>query len=357
MATLDRPYDWLPHYPRPVFGSDVRTAGTRTPISPLSASGSIASFARERIPSAPVSAFGSPPSSPMRSAAQPHSVSPLPHHYRLLQTRARGSRSSRGSRYSGSISSRGSFGVATTGEVVRRPEIVRVPVRASRLSLSAEALRDLDDEQRPRADSSQREPYTLAYDNLAHGRPPPVEPKVLVGPTHRMTDSQSSIAPLMAQGADPAEMPSPPPQIHRRSVPLMEAVQWRLSVPSQYSLYNHEHFSAYSDAVELEGDACRESHAPPTSLMPSQTAPPVKAGSRAVMAEKRHTRNFSRTFTDPVSTFSRKNTEPEKGEWYLHRSSAEIRRNWMIIAALVLLCIVMIIAATVGGVLGSKKKS
>ncbi|KAK3072140.1 hypothetical protein LTR53_007371, partial [Teratosphaeriaceae sp. CCFEE 6253] len=272
-------------------------------------------------------------------------------------TRARGSRSSRGSRYSGSISSRGSFGVATTGEVVRRPEIVRVPVRASRLSLSAEALRDLDDEQRPLADSSQRAPYTLSCGDRTLEHPPPIEPKVLIGPTHGTTDSQSSIAPLMAQGIDTVELPSPPPQIHRRSVPLMEAVQWRLSVPSQYTLYTSERFSAYSDAVELEGDAYREPHELSASVTPSQTAAPVKAGSRAVMAEKGHTRNFSRTFTDPVSTFSRKNTEPEKGEWYLHRSSAEIRRNWIIIAALVLLCIVMIIAATVGGVLGSKKKS
>ncbi|KAK0333852.1 hypothetical protein LTR94_019005 [Friedmanniomyces endolithicus] len=322
----DTPYDWLPSYPSPAYaGNNAGNPGPRPPISPMSAANSVISLPRPGwAPSAPTSAYGSVSSAPSREVAYTHRLPSAPYQPRRVQT------PTRSARYSGSISSRGSFGVALLGEVIERSEIVELPAQDSGQSLSAKALRDLDQQHRSRRLAPIREPYNLAYGELPLGHEPPVEPKVLITPGHRPAHSSSSGTTLVESHFDAVELPGSPPPVHRRSIPLMEAVNYRLS---SYSSYKHEGFDEYDLPVELEGDGSTGVYELPT---PGTTKTP-------------DARSLGRRFA-PGRALDRWNIG--SGKWHFGGSIGEDRRKWIIIGVVSLLIVTIIVAATVGGALG-----
>ncbi|KAK4892853.1 hypothetical protein LTR27_008767 [Elasticomyces elasticus] len=322
------PYDWLPSYPRPAYASNTELTGTRTPISPMSAAGSISSFTRPGwAPSAPVSECGPISASPSLSATQPYGKPSFSQQYRDNLT------PSRGSRYTGSISSKGSFGVAMVGEVVGRREVVEVPVQHSGLSLSAEALRTLDQQHSARRTPAIREPYNLSYGELSDLNQAPVEPKVLIHPTHRATQSQSSVTPLFADAVELPDSPSPPLS-HRRSVPLMEAARL-----SSLGSYKHDSYDEYNSAAELEG--CADTY----TNKGQATSNDVKGGMQ-------HAQNIRKCLVfGPIRISIRRREKADEREWY-GVEKQDNRKKWMIVSIVVFLVLAIVIAATIGGLLG-----
>ena len=133
----------------------------------------------------------------------------------------------------------------------------------------------------------------------------------------------------------------------------MEAANFRLSMPQTDSSYKHDSLDEYNLAAELEGDMYKGPHelySPRSSYGARAVSAPARTGSD--MRETPHARNFSRSFAAPSPTIGR-NTEPEKGDWYLYRSGGENRKKWMMVAVIVLVIIAITLAATLGGVLGS----
>ncbi|KAK5682161.1 hypothetical protein LTS10_005286 [Elasticomyces elasticus] len=330
------PYDWLPSYPRPAYAGNIEPTGTRTPISPLSAAGSISSFIRPGwAPSAPVSECGPIPASPSLSATQPYGMPSLSQQYRDNLA------PSRGSRYTGSISSKGSFGVAMVGEVVERREVMEVPIQHSGLSLNAEALRTLDRQHSARRMPAIREPYNLSYGELSTLDQAPVEPKVLIHPTHRATQSQSSVTPLFADAVELPDSPSPPLS-HRRSVPLMEAARL-----SSLGSYKHDSYDEYNSVAELEGCANSAPHELPISYKHKDQATPndVKGGMQ-------YAQDARKCFVfGPIRFSIRRKEKQDKREWY-GVAKQDNRKKWMIVSIVVFLVLAIIIAATIGGLLG-----
>ncbi|KAK1070270.1 hypothetical protein LTR12_006525 [Friedmanniomyces endolithicus] len=337
----DCPYDWLPSYPSPAYAGNAGTPGPRPPISPMSAANSVTSLPRPGwAPSAPTSAYGSISSAPSREAAHTYRLPSAPYQHRRVQT------PTRSARYSASISSRGSFGVALLGEVIERSEIVELPAQDSGQSLSVKALRDLDQQHRSRRLAPIREPYNLAYGDLPLGHEPPVEPKVLIMPTHRPAHSTSSGTTLVDYHLDAVELPGSPPPVHRRSIPLMEAVNYRLS---SYSSYKHEGFDEYDLPVELEGDGSTGVYELPTPHPYSVQAASTTAGTDVSAVKTRHTWDFGgRSAPDRVLD----RWSIGKGKWHFGGSISEDRRKWIIIGVVSLLIVTIIVAATVGGALG-----
>ncbi|KAK0900949.1 hypothetical protein LTR91_025089 [Friedmanniomyces endolithicus] len=241
---------------------------------------------------------------------------------------------------------RGSFGVALLGEVIERAEIVELPAQDSGQSLSAKALRDLDQQHRSRRLAPIREPYNLSYGELPLGHEPPVEPKVLITPTHRPAHSSSSGTTLVDYHLDAVELPGSPPPVHRRSIPLMEAVNYRLS---SYSSYKHEGFDEYDLPVELEGDGSTGVYELPTPHPYSVQAASTTAGTDVSAAKTRHAWHFGERFA-PRRALDGWNTEV--GKRHFGRSISEDRRKWVIIGVVSLLIVTIIVTATVGGALG-----
>ncbi|KAK1047113.1 hypothetical protein LTR74_017824 [Friedmanniomyces endolithicus] len=337
----DRPYDWLPSYPSPAYAGNAGSPGPRPPVSPMSAANSIISLPRPGwAPSAPTSAYGSISSTPSREVAHTYRLPSAPYQPRRAQT------PTRSARYSASISSRGSFGVALLGEVIERSEIVELPAQDSGQSLSAKALRDLDQQHRSRRLAPIREPYNLAYGELPLGHEPPVEPKVLITPGHRPAHSTSSGTTLVDYHLDAVELPGSPPPVHRRSIPLMEAVNYRLS---SYSSYKHEGFDEYNFPVELEGDGSTGVYELPTPGPYSAQAASTTAGTNVGTTKTPDARSLSRRFA-PGRALERWNVG--SGKWPFGGSIGEDRRKWIIIGVVTLLIVAIIVAATVGGALG-----
>ncbi|KAK3614648.1 hypothetical protein LTR56_027116 [Elasticomyces elasticus] len=332
----DSPYDWLPSYPRPAYAGNAELTGTRTPISPMSAAGSISSFTRPGwAPSAPVSEYGAIPASPSLSATHPYGKPSFSQQYRDNLT------PSRGSRYTGSISSKGSFGVAMVGEVVGRREVVEVPVQHSGLSLSAEALRTLDRQHSARRPPAVREPYNLSYGELSALGQAPVEPKVLIHPTHRATQSQSSVTPLFADAVELEGSPSPTPS-HRRSVPLMEAARL-----SSLGSYKQDSYDEYNSPAELEGRANSAPRELPTSYTNKE-----QATSNDVKGGLQHDQNVRKGLVfGPIRISIRRKETPDKREWY-GVAKQDGRKKWVIVSIVVFLILAIVIAATIGGLLG-----
>ncbi|KAK0926692.1 hypothetical protein LTR29_017816 [Friedmanniomyces endolithicus] len=337
----DSPYDWLPSYPSPAYAGNAGTPGPRPPISPMSAANSVTSLPRPGwAPSAPTSAYGSVSSAPSQDVAHTYRLSSSPYQPQRVQT------PTRSARYSGSISSRGSFGVALLGEIIERSEIVELPAPGNGQSLSTKALRDLDQQHRSRRLAPIREPYNLSYGDLPLGHEPPVEPKVLITPGHRPAHSSSSGTTLVDSHFDAVELPGSPPPVHRRSIPLMEAVNYRLS---SYSSYKHEGFDEYDLPVELEGDGSTGVYELPTPHSYSVQAASTTAGTDVTAVKTRSARNFGQRLKLSHSLDGR-NTGERK--WGFGRSVGEDRRKWIIIGVVSLLIVAIIIAATVGGALG-----
>lgn len=362
-------------YPRPAYAGYAGSTGTRTPISPLSANGSVISLPRQGwAPSAPASAYGSAPPSPPRRYAQPYQVPQIPQQYRNQSTSTRRSQLSR---HTNSTSSRASSTIpansppanrSTWGAVSQRDTWAAdgqrdtwdsAVSRESSQSLSAEALRALQyvDETTPRSHGS---PTEQAYDRL-NGQAPRdrrdlyaiAEQKVLIRPQHKPTLSQSSVVPLLdIDAALPVEMPaSTAPSTHRRSIPLMDAINPRISMLHGYGTYSSEDFHDFITAQELPGDGPSGPHELPTPQLTS-----AGASSQEPIFERRSTRNFSRSFA-PVSVSSRRNESPEKGDWYLYQPRSRRRMRWIIIAIVVLIVLGAIIGGAVGGTIAKKKKS
>ncbi|KAK5108480.1 hypothetical protein LTR62_008298 [Meristemomyces frigidus] len=357
--------DYQHDYPsRPPYGTDPWRAGT---VSPLSARDGPFSFQQDNWrPSAP----GSPaPPSPRRSLepAQSHGLRSMPtgsyaHPYSPTHRIGRTNTvSSRGSDTSYGVPATAQVGVRFNGRQSEQP-----PINAY---ANAGALRDIDNLYGGRMMSPSPEPEESPV-TRPYGHPPIAyaEPKVLIHAPNPPAHSQYPDTPLVpAAVREEHEEPTPPqvayagyrgtpdPRIvHRKSIPMMEALGMRDSVDyrrKHTDAFDHnllsdcviedEDYDNYGDSAQAGGQA-RDSEGYP---------------SRKVVGSDQWTGNRGGNGYAPAPMNSEQYPRSAGSEWKAQERRARKRRKWIILAVLGFIIAAAATGAVVGGVLGVRKSN